>query len=300
MSKTKGLKRLKIKKIEPLFYLTPVIIIYLIFMIWPIIQNIYLSTLQWNMVSPNKKFIKFDNFITIFKDPQFPLIIRNTLVYVLIMLVLNFVIPYFIAYILARLIRTGNHFYRSTFFFPSLLSLAVAAIIFMWLLTPLGGPIAELFKLIGIKAPNWFNTPGYVLVALSIITAWRCFGFNLIIFMGAILDVPDELIEAAKIEKAPDWLIFWRIVVPLTSSAALYVFIITFVFGLQYVFTPIHMLTQGGPNQHSSNLVYVVYQYGFKYFQSGKAAAYALVSLVMFLIIVIIQKIVDKRVFYAN
>lgn len=182
----RGLKKFQYKKFEPLLYLFPVIIIYAIFMVWPIIHNIYLSTLQWNMVSPNKVFVGLRNFQTIFKDPQFPLILQNTVIYVLIMLVLNFVIPYLIAYILAQLIRSGNHFYRSIFFFPSLLSLAVASIIFMWLLTPLGGPLTELLKIVGIKAPNWFNTPYYVLVALSIITAWRCFGFNLIIFIGAI------------------------------------------------------------------------------------------------------------------
>lgn len=291
---------LKIKKLEPIIYLLPVIIIYSIFMFWPIIQNLYLSTLSWNMVSSNKVFVGFKNYLQIFTDPEFPLLLRNTFIYVIIMMVFNFIIPYLIAYVLARLIKNAAHFYRSLLFFPSLLSLAVAAIVFMWLLTPLGGPIAELFKSIGIVPPNWFKSRGYVLVALSIITAWRCFGFNLIIFIGAILDVPDELIEAAKIEKASSWTIFWRIVRPLTSSAALYVFIITFVFGLQYVFTPIHMLTQGGPNQESTNLIYVVYQYGFKFFQSGKAAAVAIISLIIFLIVIVIQKRLEKSVFYAN
>ncbi len=290
----------QIKKGEPILYLLPTLIIYAIFMIWPIIQNIYLSTLQWNMVSPVKKFIGFNNYINFFKGSDFLVIIKNSFLYVAIMMLLNFVLPYLIAFVLALLVKKATHIYRSLIFFPSLLSLAVAAIIFMWLLNPIASPVAEFYKLFGLQSPNWFQTPGYGIIALSVITGWRCFGYNLILFLAAIIDVPNELIEAAKIEKATNWTIFWKIIRPLTSSTAFFVFTITFIFGLQYVFTPIHILTQGGPNLASTNLVYVIYQYGFMFFQSGKSAAVAIISLVIFLAVVLIQKRFEKKVYYAN
>ena len=289
-----------IKKGEPILYLLPTFAVYAIFMVWPIIQNIYLSTLQWNMVSPVRKFVGINNYVNFIKGADFPVIIKNSFIYVITMMLLNFILPYLIAFVIALLIKKATHIYRSLIFFPSLLSLAVAAIVFMWLLNPIASPMAEFYKLFGKQSPNWFQTPGYSIIALSIITGWRCFGYNLILFLAAIIDVPNELIEAAKIEKASNWTIFWKIIRPLTASTAFFVFTITFIFGLQYVFTPIHILTQGGPNMASTNLVYVIYQYGFMFFQSGKSAAVAIISLAIFLIVVLIQKRAEKKIYYAN
>jgi len=96
------------------------------------------------------------------------------------------------------------------------------------------------------------------------------------------------------LEKASDWTIFWQIILPLTSPTALFVFIMTITFGLSYVFTPINILTQGGPTQASTNIIYLIYQYGFDYFQTGRAAATAIVTLVIFMVLVVIQKKLEK------
>lgn len=281
-------------------FLAPSIAVFLVFMVWPVCYNLYLSFFEWNMVSPTKTFVGFKNYTGIVKDGEFLKALSNTAVYVVILLITCFVIPYVVSYVMAFLIKKGTGIYRSLLFFPSLLSLAVAAVVFMWIFNPISGPLSEFFKLFGKESPKWFVTPGYVIFALSIITAWKSFGYNLIVFLAAVVEVPKELIEAAKLEKASNWTIFWSIVRPLTSSTALYVFVITFVFGLQYVFTPIDMITKGGPNQSSTNLVYIIYQYGFTFFQSGRAAAVAIITLVVFLGIVIFQKHLEKKVHYEN
>jgi len=292
--------RKRMRGIEKGLYLLPAIVIFSVFMVWPIIYDIYLSFFEWNMVSPNKRFIGLDNYKALLTDDNFMKALGNTAIYVLLMLFFCFVIPYLLSYILGKLVSKGSTVYRALLFFPSLLSLAVAAIIFMWLFNSVSGPVAELFKLMGSESPKWFTASGYVIFILSVITAWRCFGYNLIIFLAAIVEVPVELIEAAKLEGASNWRIFWKIVLPLTSSTALYVFIVTFVMGLQYVYTPIHMITKGGPNQASTNLVYVIYQYGFRFFQTGRAAAVAIISLVIFLFVLYLQKRLERMVHYEN
>lgn len=285
-------------KLNAALYLLPAAAIFSVFMVWPILYSLYLSALDWNMVSENKRFVGLQNYIEIFQDATFIKAIGNTAVYVLVLVALNFVLPYLLSYVLARLIRKGSQFYRSVMFFPSLLSGAVSAIVFMWLYNPAIGPFPALCDLLGVKTPVLLTTPVYVIVAISLITAWRCFGYNLIVFLASIVEVPIELIEAAKLEKVGNWKIFWNIVRPLTSSTALYVFIITFVFGLNYMFVPIKMLTQGGPNYASTNLIYIVYQYGFVFFRTGRAAAIAIVSLILFISIVVIQKRLEKKVHY--
>ena len=288
------------KAVEKGLYLLPSVLIFTVFMVWPIIYNLYLSFTEWNMVAPTKKFVGLSNYINIFADADFIKALGNTAMYVILMMAFCFVLPYLCSYILGKLVTKGTQAYRALLFFPSLLSLAVAAIVFLWLFNSVSGPVAELYRMCGMESPKWFTANGYVIFILTLITAWRCFGYNLIVFLAAIVEVPVELIEAAKLEGASDWKIFWSIILPLTSSTALYVFIVTFVFGLQYVFTPIHMITKGGPNQASTNLVYIIYQYGFSFFQTGRAAAVAIISLVIFLIVLYVQKRLEKRVHYEN
>ena len=281
-------------------FLLPSLIIFGVFMVYPVLQNVELSFYSWNMVSPNKNFVGLKNYLNLLSDAEFLQALGNTGVYVLLLLLMIFVLPYGVAYILGQLIKKGPHFYRAVLFFPSLLSFVVAAVIFNWILNPLSGPLAELLSLAGIESPYWFRTPGLVIFALSFITAWRSFGYNLIVFLGAIVEVPQEMIEAARLEKASDWTIFWQIILPLTSPTALFVFIMTITFGLSYVFTPINILTQGGPTQASTNIIYLIYQYGFDYFQTGRAAATAIVTLVIFMVLVVIQKKLEKKVHYEN
>lgn len=291
-------RRIK-RKLETFLYLLPAITIFLVFIVWPILYNLQLSFFSWNMVS-TKQFIGLDNYIGLFTDKDFIKALGNTVLYVLFMMIFCFVMPYFFSFVLGQLVKKGQQLYRAIMFFPSLLSLAVAATVFRWIFNAVNGPATLLLNMMGMEAPKWLAQSGWVIFVLSLVTGWRCFGYNLVIFLAAIIEIPKDLIEAAKLENASNWTIFWKIVIPLTSSTALYVFVVSFVFGLQYVFTPIHMLTAGGPNQASTNLVYIIYQYGFSFFQSGRAAAVAVVSLVLFLLVVALQKRLERNVHYEN
>ncbi|MDO4546848.1 MAG: sugar ABC transporter permease [Clostridia bacterium] len=281
-------------------FLTPAVIVFLVFMVWPICYNVYLSFYNWNMVSPVKQFVGFRNYTSLLTDRAFLQSLSNTGIYVLFLMVTCFAFPYFISFAMTHLIKRGQSVYRSLLFFPSLVSLAVASTVFTWIFNVLSGPVAEIYRMLGMESPNWFSTSGYVILVLSIITTWKTFGYNLIVFLAAVVEVPVELIEAARLEKASKMTIFRRIIIPLTSSTAFYVFIITFVFGLQYVFTPIHMITKGGPNNASTNIVYVIYQYAFGFFQSGKAAAVAVVTVIVFFALVFVYKRLEKKVHYEN
>lgn len=287
-------------RIQPYIYLAPAILIFSVFVVYPVCYNFYLSFLDWNMVSPDKEFIGLTNYTTFLTSPEFVQAMLNTVGYIVILLLFCFALPYGIAYVLGLVIDKGSKFYRSVLFFPSLLSLAVAAIVFQWILNAVNGPVALLLAKFGLQSPNWFQTPKYVIVALGILVAWRAFGYNLIVYLAAVVEVPKELIEAAKLENTSNWKIFWKIVLPLTSPTALYVFVITFSYGLQWVVTPINMLTAGGPNNASTSLVYIIYQYAFKFFKSGAAAAAAIVTFIIFMFVVVLEKHLEKKVHYGN
>jgi sn-glycerol 3-phosphate transport system permease protein len=281
-------------------FLAPAAICLLVFSYWPLIQDVWLSLHTWNMVSPTMKFVGLQNYQQLCSGTELSKVLFNTLLYIFILIILNFILPYLLSFIMAHGMTSCNFFYRSALFIPSTLSLAVASIIFLWILNPLAGPLHIILSAIGLESPRWFKESGLVIAAISMIIGWKVFGYNLIVMLAAMVAVPQDLLEAAKLENASKWQIFRHIILPLTSPTALYVFVITVVFGLQYVLVPVNMLTQGGPDQGSTNLVYMIYQYGFIFFQTGKAAAFAVLTIFFYAGFLLIKTILDKKVHYEN
>lgn len=282
-------------------FLLPSIFFFVVFSYWPLLQNLYLSFFSWNMVSPNITFVGIENYTAVLGSEELIKILANTVVFVAIMLVLNFVLPYLFSFVLGHLIERGKGFYRSTLFMPATLSLAVASILFLWIYNPLAGPLSIVLSWFDLESPRWFKENWLVIFAICTIIGWKVFGYNLIVMLAAMLAVPKEMIEAAKLENASNWQIFKQIIVPMTSSTAIYVFTITVVFGLQYVLVPVNMLTQGGPDQGSSNLVYIIYQYAFVFFQTGKSAAFAIITMICYIAFLLFRtKYLEKKVYYEN
>ena len=282
-------------------FLLPSIFFFVVFSYWPLLQNLYLSFFSWNMVSPNMTFVGIENYTAVLGSEEPIKILANTVVFVAIMLVLNFVLPYLCSFVLGHLIERGKGCYRSTLFMPATLSLAVASILFLWIYNPLAGPLSIVLSWFDLESPRWFKENWLVIFAICTIIGWKVFGYNLIVMLAAMLAVPKEMIEAAKLENASNWQIFKQIIVPMTSSTAIYVFTITVVFGLQYVLVPVNMLTQGGPDQGSSNLVYIIYQYAFVFFQTGKSAAFAIITMICYIAFLLFRtKYLEKKVYYEN
>ena len=282
-------------------FLLPSIFFFVVFSYWPLLQNLYLSFFSWNMVRPNMTFVGIENYTAVLGSEELIKILANTVVFVAIMLVLNFVLPYLFSFVLGHLIERGKGFYRSTLFMPATLSLAVASILFLWIYNPLAGPLSIVLSWFDLESPRWFKENWLVIFAICTIIGWKVFGYNLIVMLAAMLAVPKEMIEAAKLENASNWQIFKQIIVPMTSSTAIYVFTITVVFGLQYVLVPVNMLTQGGPDQGSSNLVYIIYQYAFVFFQTGKSAAFAIITMICYIAFLLFRtKYLEKKVYYEN
>ena len=275
-------------------FLLPSLIVFTFFMFIPLLRTLYLSFFDWNMIKPVKTFVGFDNYINVLNDPNITKIVGNTAIYIFILLIINFIAPYVLSFILSAVIKKGKGFYKSTFFLPSVISLVVGSILYIWILNPISGPVAIIAKFFGITLPIWSKTEGLVIVVLSIITSWKVFGYNFIIILAGVSGVSSEVIEAAKLDNVPTWKIFFDIVIPMSSATGIYVFIITIVQGLQYVFTPIKVITQGGPNYASSNLIYHSYHEAFSLYRTGMSSA-------VFVILLILEfRFVEKGVYYEN
>ncbi len=287
--------------LTPYLLLAPTTVLFAVFMFYPLLYTLYLSFFKWNMTRPTKEFVGLGNYTALFTDPAFGKILGNTALYILLLLIFDFAAPYIFSFILSFVIRAWKNFYKGAIFLPSVISLVVGTMIFVWLLNPLSGPVALLFKALGRALPIWSNTQGLVIVVLSIITSWKIFDYNFIVVMAGVSSVPLEVVEATRLDNIPTWRIFLNIVVPMSSSTGIYVLILSIVTGMQQLFTPINMVTQGGPDNASTNLIYAVYDQAFGFFKTGTASAYAILMMLLFGFLLFLEfKFVEKSVYYEN
>lgn len=279
----------KNKKILPFLYLLPTAILLLVFMIVPILYTFYLSFFDWNLIAPTKEFVGLKNYVEVFTDPINQKVILNTLIYILFLIVLNFVIPYFISLIVKFFIKKMQGAYKVLFFIPSLFSLVVGAMLFTWILNPVSGPIAYLMKSLGMTMPNWSNSGILAITVICFITNWKVFGYNFILLLTGLGSIPANIIDAAKIDGISKWKLIWNVILPMNRGIAIYVLILTIVQGLQYVFTPINVITTGGPYYGSSNIIYQTYLNAFVLYKTGTSSALAIVTFIVFLVLLFIE-----------
>ena len=292
---------LKKKPWRATLLLLPAIIFLGLFVFWPTIYTLYLSFFDWNMLAPKKNFVGLENYVEILTDAKTYKVLMNTFLYIVILLILNLVVPYIFAYVLHMVVRRFKDLFKTAFFLPSFISLVVGSILATFILNPVSGPVAILARYIGLSIPNWTQTQGLVIVGISLITTWKVFGYNFITLYAAISGISSEVIEAAKLDQIPSWRILKDIVIPMSSSTGIYILIMTIVTGLQYVYTPVKVVTQGGPDSASSNLIYESYHQAFNVFSTGSSAAFSILTLCLFVLLLLLQFwFVERGVHYEN
>lgn len=289
-------------KIKPYVYVAPALIPLLVFVYYSLIRSLLISFLDWNMVSLHPKWVGLANYQELLTSHEFWNASWNTIKYTFILQGFLFVIPVIVAFAITRVKPKWQNFYKSAIFAPSVLSLAVSSIIFLWLFNPIIGVINHLLSVFALPTINWLSDPYWSTWAISMIVTWKTFGYNFIILLAGFLAVSQELIESARVEGLrSSWGLLGRIMIPLASGTLLYVFINTIVMGVQYVFVPVEMLTNGGPNQATSNLVFLGYQYAFQFFKSGLASATAVLTFVAFLpLIILLAYVFERKIYYEN
>ncbi|TXK82710.1 carbohydrate ABC transporter permease [Paenibacillus sp. N3.4] len=273
-------------------FLAPEFIGTLMFGVFPILFSLYLSFSDWNLVGglSTIKFAGLDNFKMLFEDDKFLLALKNNFTYTLIVVPVGL----FLALILSVLIHSrvyGQSYFKIVFFIPYISSIIALGAVWSALYHPSQGPINRLLMSIGITdPPKWLADTHYSLYAIIIIAIWAALGYQIIIFIAGLTNIPDELYEAASIDGATSIQQFFRITLPLLGPTTSFLFITTLMSSFK-VFDLISFLTGGGPNDSSTVLVYRIYEEGFLNFRMGYASA---ISWVLFLIVGIITAITWK------
>lgn len=275
--------------------IAPTSVLLAVFYLYPLAQTVVYSFTEWNSATGAAgPFVGLANFRGIFADPQFLTAGRNTLLYVIVVVPVTMAIGLFFAALLARPFR-GRAVYQTLLFVPYIAPIVGSALVFSYLLSPLGGVVNGLVMSLGAKPIGFLNSSPWALISVMVFSIWQSVGYAMIIYSAALATIPQSYQEAATLDGAGPIRRFFAISLPLVAPTSGFLAITGVISALQ-VFTQVYVLTQGGPMRSSETLLYYIYQQGFVFFHGGSASAAAVVLLVLGIAIALVQmRFLDRR-----
>ena len=249
------------------------------------------------MVTPFKKFVGLENFITLLGDAQFYRTLANTVIYVVCTVGFGVSLGLSAALYLSKKTRI-NSFLQSVAFTPYIVSLASIAMLWMWLMNKDFGLLNAVLAFVGAPPVDWLGNPRIALASLILIAVWKSVGYNALILVSALQTIPPYLYEAAKLDRAGAWSVFRKITFPMISPTVFFLTLVDAIASFK-VFETIQIITEGGPQNATNTLVFSLYEYGFRFYKVGYAAAIGVVLLAIILIFTALYfKVLSKRVHY--
>ena len=277
-------------------FVTPGVVIILLFGAVPIVWSAVMSFQQNNLLSPNTPFVGTANYRQLIHDPVVAQAIQHTLVYTALFVPGTMIVGLFLAVAMNRQIRFIS-FYRTAAYATMAISTISEAIVFIWLFDPSYGMVNYFLGMVGVPQQQFLNSPSQALYVIVIMTIWGWTGFAVVIYLAALQGVPQALTEAAAIDGASPWQTFRRVTLPLLSPASLFLAVWLTINALQ-LFDEVYLSTQGGPLDATTVLVYYLYNQAFVDFNFGYASAIAYFLFLVIIVVTVIQFRVGRRFTY--
>ncbi len=280
------------QRIAAAWMITPAVALLLVFIIIPIVLTFALAFTNAKLISPTgPQLVGFDNFARLFGDPLFWKSLRNTLLFTV------FVVPLQagLALVLALLINVrirGVNFFRTVYFLPVVTSMVVVSLLWKFMYQP-DGLINGFLAVFGIDGPDWLGNPNTALVAVLVMSIWQAVGFHMVIWLSGLQTIPQDMYEAGAIDGAGNWQRFRYITWPALRQTRTFI-LITITIQAFALFTQIQVMTQGGPLDSTSTIVYQSVRIGFSLQQTGYASALSLVFFVLVLAVSLVQRYLTR------
>ncbi len=279
-------------------FLAPFLFFYVAFTLWPLSATVYYSFFEWDGVKPLENFVGLGNYKQIVMDPVFWLAFRNTLLFALGNTVIKLPLTLFVAILLTRRWLWLKTFFRTVFFSPIIIPVAMAGLVFVLLLNPANGAVNDILKSLGLihKPIDFLGKPRLAMLSLILVSVWQIFGQYMVYWMAALQNVPEELYEAAEIDGANEWHKLIHITLPIIRPVAIIILFLAFVNALR-VFGLVVTMTSGGPGQSTYVVSYFIYNQAFQEFpfRYGYASAAAVLFAVIVLTAISIQGYMVSR-----
>lgn len=274
-------------------FLLPVIILFAVFNAFPMLYSLWLSFMEWDGFSPQKKFVGMQNYLNILKNSEFYNSLYVTIIYTALVTILSILIGMLVANMLNSKIRFRS-LYRTMYFIPVVTATAASGVVWKYLLDPSQGIINKFLALLHLSPVPWLTDPFWVIISISMVGIWKRIGFNMVIYLAALQGISQGYYEAADIDGATDFEKFRYITVPLLKPTTILLVIMSFIDSFQ-IFDQVYVMTNGGPMGSSNVLGLYMYREGFKIGHIGYASAVSWVIFLFVFIATLIQfKVTDK------
>jgi multiple sugar transport system permease protein len=275
-----------------LLMLLPAGVLMITFLLIPIGLTFVLAFTNARLISPEPaKFIGVGNFTRLFENATFWKSLGNTVLFAVVIVPIQSAVALALAVLINTRMR-GVNFFRTVYFLPVVTSMVVVSMLWMFMYQP-NGLINALLAKVGIQGPDWLGDPHWALLALILMSIWQACGFHMVIWLSGLQTIPGELYEAASLDGASRWQQFAYVTWPGLRQTAIFI-LITITIAAFSLFTQVNIMTQGGPLDSTSTVVFMAVRTGFQQQQTGYASAISLVFFVIVLAVSLIQRYLTR------
>jgi multiple sugar transport system permease protein len=274
--------------------LTPFLVLYLAFLIGPAVYGLVMSFFDGSSVRPGLgPFAGLDNYTEALTSGDFWSSMWHTVLFTILTTPPLVIVALLLAMLTDR-IRRGKWFFRLVFFAPYVMPVTCVGLVFTWMYVPQTGLFASWLSALGLPAPAWLADPNWAMIAVALMTVWWTIGFNFVLYLAGLQDIPRELYEASAVDGAGPGAQWWRITVPLLSRTTVLVTMLQIIASLK-VFDQIYLLTAGGPNYSTRPVIEYIYDVGFTDFRTGYGAAASMLYFVVILAVSAVWFAISRR-----
>jgi multiple sugar transport system permease protein len=258
----------------PILLLAPAFVTLGLWIYWPLIEAFRLSFYEWNLLpTTDPVFVGLDNYRNLLALSELRIAAWNTVVYTLGLLPLTVALPLVVALLTREAVGRAGPVYRAIIFVPMIIAPVVVAVVWRWLLNPDHGIVNKAIGAMGFGPVRFLQDADIAIWTIIFITGWKLVGFSTLLFAAAMTGIDRSLIEAARIDGATERQVARRIIVPLVRPTTIFLTVLTILHGAQWSFVYVNVLTQGGPRHSTTNLYYLLWEYGFSSFAIGWSTA---------------------------
>ena len=271
-------------------FLIPAFLIFGVFIFWPTIHSFYLSLCKYSLSSIKAaKFIGFKNFVTLFKNHIFWQALKNTAVYTVFTVPMLMAAGLFLALLIHNKLVTHKNIYKVIYYIPYVSSMVAVSIVFKLIFDPGSSGIAnQILMKLGFDMKAFLADNTWSMVIVILLSVWKSLGYVMIIYLGGLLSISEDIYEAVSLDPISPWMKLTKITLPLLKPTTLFLLTTETISSFQ-VFTPVNVMTGGGPGYATTTLISLLYNKGFAEFNMGMASAIAVVIFVILSILTFIQ-----------
>ena len=281
----------------PWLLLLPQLTITAVFFFWPAGQAIYGSFLREVAFGLSRDFVGLENFTEVLTDPNYLGVVRNTVVFSFAVAISALGAALFLAVQADKAIR-GANLYKTLLIWPYAVAPAIAAVLWLFMFHPQIGLFGRMLNGMGVEWDYKLNG-GQAMLLVIVAAAWKQVSYNFIFFLAGLQSIPRSVLEAAAIDGARPARRFWTVVFPLLAPTSFFLLVVNIVYAFFDTFGTIHALTQGGPGQATTTLIYRVYLDGVQNLNFGSSAAQSVILMAIVVVLTAVQfRFIERKVHY--